>query len=58
MFAGHSVGADPSLIGAQRWLDWKKGLSNNAISLKNLDKNLVDAVWTVENGRPKSMVNR
>ena len=58
MFIGHSVGADPSLIGAQRWLDWKKELSNNAIALKQQEKNLIDDIWTIENGRPKFTVNK
>ena len=57
MLIGHSVGADPSLIGAQRWLDWEKGLSNNGITLKKQEKNLIDDVWTDENGRPKFRVS-
>ena len=58
IFLGDAVGADPSLIGAQRWLDWRKGLSKDGITLQSHHKNLIDDVWTSENGRKPFTVNK
>ena len=44
------------LIGAKRWIDWENSLRDNAIDLKTEEKNLIDQIWTEENGRPQFQV--
>ncbi|XP_023336292.1 xaa-Pro aminopeptidase 1 [Eurytemora carolleeae] len=45
------VGADPVLAGAGEWLDWENVLKKEDIQLMK-SKNLIDNIWTAENGRP------
>ena len=52
-FEGNIVGADPSLIGAKRWIAWQEVLKSHGIILKDEESNLIDQIWTEENGRPK-----
>jgi len=45
------VGADPKLVGTGDWLDWQESLEKNGIDmLKSI--NLIDLIWTEEQGRP------
>jgi len=45
------VGADPKLVGTGDWLDWQESLEKSGIDmLKSI--NLIDLIWTEEQGRP------
>ena len=48
---GNIAGADPNIVGAGDWLDWEKVLEEGGVELVTLD-NLIDNVWTEDNGRP------
>ena len=51
---GSVVGADPTLTGAQTWLEMKKDLKDAAgITLKSIEDNLVDRIWY---NKPESTV--
>ena len=54
---GDTVGADPNLFGAQRWIDLEGKLDKEKIQFKSETTNLIDQVWTEENGRPSFEVN-
>ncbi|XP_059350232.1 xaa-Pro aminopeptidase ApepP-like isoform X2 [Daphnia carinata] len=42
---GDRVGADPKLVNANHWLQWRNELAGSDIWLDALPTNLVDAVW-------------
>lgn len=48
---GSVVGADPRLINHQTWIKWHRELTAAGIVLDGKYKNLVDHVWTENNGR-------
>lgn len=77
---GDRVGADPKLVSADQWLQWRTALgiffppqnifrlifqlwfflfflslpkAESGIQLDAVQANLVDAIWNVDNGRPK-----
>lgn len=50
--AGDRVGADPNLIGAQTWMDLAAAVEEGGIHLVSVSENLIDFIWTEENGRP------
>ena len=54
---GSRVGADPTLIGAQTWLELKEELEEAGLTLVSLSVNLIDIIWTEENGRPPFSVS-
>ncbi len=45
------MGADPSLIGASTWLDMAGELEEGGLGMKSIADNLVDRIWTEEDGR-------
>merc|ERR1711892_467460 len=49
--SGSIAGADPEIVGAGTWLDWEKALEEGGVELVTV-KNLIDNIWTEENGRP------
>jgi Xaa-Pro aminopeptidase len=54
--SGSIVAADPTLFGAKSWLDMTKELEKNGIKMISLAENLIDVIWTEENGRPPLQV--
>ena len=50
------VGADPDLLGTTTWIEMNKTLSESGIALKSLRPNLIDVVWTEDDGRPAYQV--
>ena len=51
---GSVVGADPRLYGASAWIDLEEDLAGGGgLVLRDLTENLVDLVWTEEEGRPE-----
>jgi len=50
--SGNIAGADPTLIGAQDWLDWDKSFEEGGVEFLPIE-NLIDKVWTEDNGRPE-----
>ena len=50
--SGNIAGADPTLIGAQDWLDWEKAFEEEGVEFLPIE-NLIDKVWTEDNGRPE-----
>ncbi len=50
------MGADPSLIGAKTWLDMEAELASEGLVLVSFADNLIDRVWTVEDGRDPFVV--
>ncbi len=50
------MGADPSLIGAATWLDTEATLAAGGVQLISMKDNLVDRVWTEEDGREPFVV--
>ncbi|CAL4085514.1 unnamed protein product [Meganyctiphanes norvegica] len=48
---GAAVGADPHLIGANAWLNYKNHLAESNITMEGVEDNLVDLVWDSD-GRP------
>ncbi len=53
---GSRVGADPTLIGAKTWLEMEAELEEGGLVLVSFADNLVDRVWTEEDGREPSTV--
>ena len=51
-FLGSIVACDPTLFGAKTWIDMREKLEKSNITFKSLTENLIDQVWTEENGRP------
>jgi len=49
--SGNIAGADPEIVGAGTWLDWEKALEEGGVELVTVE-NLIDNIWTEENGRP------
>jgi hypothetical protein len=54
--AGSRIGCDPTLMGAQTWLDMRQDLLQADLHLVSVDANLIDLVWTQEDGRPPFQV--
>lgn len=50
--AGSLVGADPKLMGAKTWLDMRETLDQANVTIVSIVENLIDEIWTEENGRP------
>ena len=46
------VGADPHLLGAQRWIESDKKLNKEGIVFSVETTNLIDQIWTQDTGRP------
>ena len=46
------AGVDPSLVGAGDWLEWEEELQEGGVELRPTLENLIDVVWTADNGRP------
>ena len=51
---GQLAGADPKLVGAGDWLDWKDKMEEGGVELVEIE-NIIDNVWTVDNGRPPNI---
>lgn len=51
--SGDRIGADPKLVSADQWLEWRSDLAESGIKLDAVQANLVDAIWNEDNGRPK-----
>jgi len=49
--AGSIAGADPNIVGAGDWLDWDKAFEEGGVDLVTVE-NLIDNVWTEDEGRP------
>ena len=49
---GTKAGADPRLVGAGDWLYWQDVMAEGNVELLTTE-NLIDTVWTEDNGRPK-----
>lgn len=49
---GSRIGANPELLGAKTWLALSNSLSTRDIDLVSVPGDLIDQIWTVENGRP------
>ena len=49
---GSAAGADPSLVGAGSWLEWVEELEEGGVELRATQENIIDSVWTADNGRP------
>ncbi|TRY63290.1 hypothetical protein TCAL_06265 [Tigriopus californicus] len=49
---GSRVGANPELLGAKTWLELSASLSSRSIELVSVPQDLIDQIWTPENGRP------
>ena len=54
---GSIVACDPTLFGAKTWIDMRKTLEKSGIIFQSLKENLIDMIWTNENGRPPMKVN-
>ena len=52
---GDRVGADPKLVSADQWIEWRSELAEGGIQLDAVTANLVDAVWaeSKESAKPK-----
>ena len=50
--SGSIVACDPKLMGAKTWITLKEKLSEVGVNLTSLSQNLIDEVWTEDNGRP------
>ena len=52
---GSVVGADPRLYGASAWIDLEEDLAGGGrgLILRDMTENLIDLVWTEEEGRPE-----
>ncbi|EEB12561.1 Xaa-Pro aminopeptidase 2 precursor, putative [Pediculus humanus corporis] len=50
--SGDFVSSDPKILSYEKWNNWKKTFEKNDISMKVVRKNLIDEIWTNENGRP------
>ena len=46
------AGADPGLLGARDWISWAKQMAGAGVQLTETQENIIDRVWTAENGRP------
>ena len=51
---GNVAGADPDLIGAGDWLAWAGVIEKGGVELIEIE-NIIDNVWTEENGRPPNL---
>ena len=56
------IGADPTLIGAHKWLySWETAVKNHRFQLIPLVKNLIDIIWTgdgrIQNQDPLEILN-
>ena len=49
---GSIVACDPTLFGANSWINLRDSLKKSNIELKSIRQNLIDLIWTPENGRP------
>ena len=49
---GNVAGADPNLLGAGDWLDWREQMEKGEVELRATTENVIDNIWTSENGRP------
>ena len=54
---GSIVACDPTLFGAKTWIDTQKSLEKSGIIFQSFKENLIDMIWTNENGRPPMKVN-
>ena len=54
--SGSIVACDPKLMGAKTWITLKEKLSEVGVNLTSLSQNLIDEVWTEDNGRPPANV--
>ena len=50
--SGSIVACDPKLMGAKTWITLEEKLSEVGVNLTSLSQNLIDEVWTEDNGRP------
>ena len=55
--SGSIVACDPKLMGAKTWITLKEALSKKSVELKSLSQNIIDVVWTEDNGRPPTNVS-
>ncbi len=46
------AGADPGLLGARDWISWAEQMAGAGVQLTETQENIIDMVWTAENGRP------
>ena len=49
---GSIVACDPMLMGAKTWINMREELNKSGIELKSIRQNLIDEIWTEDNGRP------
>ena len=50
--SGSIVACDPKLMGAKTWITLEEKLFEVGVNLTSLSQNLIDEVWTEDNGRP------
>ena len=50
--SGSIVACDPKLMGAKTWITLEEKLSEVGVNLTSVSQNLIDEVWTEDNGRP------
>ena len=55
--SGSIVACDPKLMGAKTWITLKETLSKEGVELRSLSENIIDVVWTEDNGRPPTNVS-
>ena len=55
--SGSIVACDPKLMGARTWITLNDALSKKGVELKSLSQNIIDVVWTEDNGRPPTNVS-
>ena len=53
---GSAVACDPTLFGAKTWIDMRNTLEKSGILFQSLKENLIDILWTNDNGRPPMKV--
>ena len=53
---GSVVACDPTLFGAKTWIDMRQTLEKSGILFQSFKENLIDMLWTNENGRPPMKV--
>ena len=50
------VACDPKLMGAKTWINMEEKLSQVGVNLTSFSQNMIDDVWTEDNGRPPANV--
>ncbi|KAK6628402.1 hypothetical protein RUM43_002214 [Polyplax serrata] len=49
---GDAVSSDPKICAYEKWMKWEEKLGDSGIVMKLIEENLIDKIWTTQNGRP------